>query len=445
MLLKERILKEAGAVLKTRAADMIEVVVHRRKSNVVRFAGFVFHQGVTEAGCEIYIRVILGKKIGVASTNALVSGSLDSCLKQALGIAGHVSEEPFSLSLPGPSGYSPVDSYFESTASLTGPEKVSSLSRGFKEAERLEAKQSGSFTTSAGELAVMNTNGVLAYHPYTTAHLSVVSTKGGLSGYKSALAKDVSEVDIPGVMRDSVESCISTAPQMAIEPGVYRALLEPPAVSELMHWLSYIGFGAKNFHEGTSFLSGRLGEKVTGEGVTIYDDGLDQRGMAVPFDPEGSPKRRLPLIEKGVAKGVAYGSFTGAMENRRTTGHAPFPEDTEGPLPGNIFMEGGDTKKDDMLEMLGTGILVKSFHYVNGLLNPKKTVMTGMTRHGTFLVEDGRIRCPVNPLRFTENILEAFKRIEGISKEVEVFQNNSFALSSIAVPHLLIDKFNFSS
>lgn len=444
-MLKDRILEEAKEVIGSDGADAIEVVVNRTSTNLLRFSGSFFHQGVSCSDCGIFIRAIIGKKVGVACTNRFDKASLKECLRQAVSIAEHVKEEPFLIKLPSHSSYSEINSYFEPTASITDKEKVSILSKGFKEASKYGAAQSGAFTTVTGELAVLNSNGIVAYHPYTTAHLNIVSTKEDASGARSGLEKDLSALDIRRLMSESVERCLAAAAPKEIEPGAYRAILEPAAVSELIHWLSYTGFGSKNFHEGTSFLSGRLGRKITGENVTIYDDGLDPQGLSVPFDMEGVPKKRLKLIDKGIASGVVYDTFTAALEGKRTTGHAPFPEEPEGPLPDHIFMEGGDARSGDMTEILGKGILVKSFHYVNGLVNPKETVMTGMTRHGTFFVENGKVKYPVRSLRFTENVIKAFGRIVAASKETELFPNNSFQLSSITAPYLLIDGFNFTS
>jgi len=445
-LLRDIIFEQCRVILKHGEADGVDIVVDHSRSNVVRFAGFVFHQGVTESDCKIYIRVIVGKKVGVASTNELKGEALKNCLRKALNIAKHIKEEPFQLSLPtGPITYSGINSYFEPTAAMTTNEKVSMLSRGFRAAKAYGVTQSGAFTTTVGELAVLNSKGITAYHPYTTSYLSVVSTRDDGSGQKSALCKDVSDMNATGVMNDSAERCVRASSPRPLEPGAYRVILEPPAVAELVQWLSYIGFGAKSFQEGTSFLSGRLGESVTGDNVTLYDDGLNPLGMSVPFDMEGVPKKKLLLVENGVARGVAYDGFTSALEGRRTTGHSSYPEDTEGPLPGHLFMGSGNIRPSEMIEMLDRGILVKSFHYVNGLINPRDTVMTGMTRHGTFFIDKGRVKHPVHSLRFTENIIKAFERIRGISEDMEVFPNHSFSLSSVAVPYLLIDGFNFTS
>ncbi len=442
--LKERIFEEASAIIRLRAADSTEVVIESGRTSSMRFAGSSFHQGGVKTDCAVYIRAILGRKIGVASTNSLERSALVHCLDRALRIAEHVSEEEFPLLLPGPSAYADIGSYFDSTASMDDGQKVSVISEGFRRGEASGVLHSGILFTAVGEIAVFNTNGVEAYHPYTSAFLSSISTREGSSGFCSALSKDISSIDILEVMEESADSCLKGMAPRDIAPGVYRVLLEPPAVCELIHWLAYTGFGAKNYHEGSSFMSGRLGERITGENVTIYDDGTDPRGMAVPFDLEGVGKKMTMLIERGVARGVVYDTFTSAFDRRGSTGHAPFPEDPEGPLPDHLFMERGSCPRSEMVERLGAGIVVKSFHYVNGLLNPRQTLMTGMTRHGTFYVDNGKVPYPVRPLRFTENIMEAFGRIEEISREVRVFPNHDLPLSSITVPYLLIDGFRFT-
>ncbi len=443
-MIPEELLDAARAVASSGAADAIEVVVDQNTETTLRFSNSVFHQGGTCSESETHVRVVKGARVGMASTNGTTKGALNRCLDDALNIARHVRKEPFTPVLPGPATYAPVESCFESTALMDASRMVETLYKGFKAAGSRSVLLSGALAGNAGEVAVLNSNGVNARHAYTTAHLTAVATKGEASGFKNAFTKDVSTLDVPALLEGAVDACLLGQGPSGGRAGTYRVLLEPPAVCELLYWLSYIGFGAKSFHEGTSFLSGRMGERVTGRGVTIYDDGLDEGGVTMPFDIEGSPRGRLMLIEKGVARGVAYDSFTAAAEGKQTTGNAPFPAEEEGPLPDHLFMEPGVMSPAEMLESLGNGLLIKSFHYVNGLLDPIEALMTGMTRHGTFLVEGGRIKKPLRPMRFTESVMKAFERIEGASKNVEVFPHHGFPLSSVTVPALLIDGFRFT-
>lgn len=444
-LLKDRLLEEGERVAGSKRADTIEFIANGESSSTLRFSSSRFHQGISVSDASFHIRVTLGRKIGVASTNSIERSALDRCLDEALSIARTTREEPFLLRIPGPCRYSNVSSFFASTARASNEEKAALVSAGFKEGAPSGVLHSGALATSVGEIAVVNSKGLKAYHPYTSAHLSSVASSGDASGFESFVSNDLTMIDIKGLMRASAETCLKSSSPKEAPPGVYRVLLEPAAVSELVHWLSYTGFGAKGFHDGTSFLSERLGEAVTGEKVAIYDDGLDGGGMAVPFDFEGAPKRRLSLIDRGVAAGVAYDSLTASSVGGESTGHGPFPGDNEGPFPEHLFMEGGDAAASGMLSLLGEGILVKSFHYVNGLLNPRESLMTGMTRHGTFLVRGGAVKCALRPMRFTENILEAFRRIESVSRETAVYPNGSFPLGSVSVPYILINGFSFTS
>ncbi|TAN62594.1 TldD/PmbA family protein [bacterium] len=441
---QEKIIKAARAVIKAGKGFETEVSAHAYSARVLRFAGSVFHQGASHSDSDVYVRAISKRKVGVAMCNSLSAALLKHCFEKAAGIARHVKAEPFGLTLARPRAYADINSYFKATERISPRQAASVLSKGFKKAARLGVLLSGALITKSGALSVVNSNGVEAHHPYTSAHLSVVGTKDGASGISTAFSKDMSDIDISAVTGDSVRACLLARSPKDLRPGVYRALLWPQAVSELLYWLAYIGFGSKNFHEGTSFLSGRLGEKVTGDNVTIYDDGLNPCGMSVPFDMEGVPKKKTVLIENGTAKGVVYDNFTAGSFGVKTTGNASFPEDAEGPLPSHVFMEGGLASADEMVRALDTGIIVKSFHYVNGLLSPRNSLMTGMTRHGAFYVKNGRVKYPVNPLRFTDSILSAFSRIELASRETKLFQNHDFPLSSISAPAVLIDGFSFT-
>lgn len=445
--LKERVFDEAQRLLRAGAAgaDAVEVVVSSTLSSTVRFASSVFHQGSSCSDAEVFVRVVSGRRVGVASVNSLERGDLEGCLRRALETAGRARPEPFDVALPGAQEYPQVDSYFEQTASMTYGEKAALLSEGFRRAARNRALVAGSLSTEAGSLFVFNSNGVEAFHPYTAAHLSVVAARDAQSGLGMGMTKDISRMDIPATVEEASLRCAEALSPRDFAPGACRVLLEPPAVAELLYWLSYTGFGAKTFHDGTSFMSDRLGEAVTGPLVTICDDGADPRGLSMPFDMEGVAKRRLPIIDRGVAQAVAYDSFTAAVAGMAPTGNAPFPEDTEGPMPDHIFMAPGEEAAAAMLERLGTGVLVRSFHYVNGLLDPSESLMTGMTRHGAFFVKDGKVRYPVRQMRFTENIMKAFEKIEAVSAETGLLPNHGFALSSISAPHLLIDSFNFTS
>ena len=204
----------------------------------------------------------------------------------------------------------------------------------------------------------------------------------------------------------------------AIEPGKYDVILEPPAVGEWLEYLSYIAFSGKNFEEGRSPLSGKLGQTVTGEAVTIWDNALDPRTVQHPFDYEGMPKERLTLISRGVAKAVATSHYRARRLKKRRSSGSALPSSTSYEcLPLHLFMQGGTTSEDRLIKDTKRGLLVTRFHYTN-ILDPLKTLLTGMTRDGTFLIENGEVVGPVKNLRYTENVLEALARIDGLSRRL---------------------------
>ncbi len=178
--------------------------------------------------------------------------------------------------------------------------------------------------------------------------------------------------------------------------------------------------------------------------ITILDDGLNPQTIIYPFDFEGTPKRKVMLIENGVAKGVVYDSHYGSLYKKGSTGHALPPDEVEGPLPLNLIMEPGDSSIEDMRRSIKRGIAITRFHYINGLLKPTQALMTGLTRDGTFLIEDGKIKKPLKNLRFTESILRAFSHVASISKERKLVGDPTQEMGTSYVPALLIKDFTFT-
>jgi predicted Zn-dependent protease len=186
-----------------------------------------------------------------------------------------------------------------------------------------------------------------------------------------------------------------------------------------------------------------LGERVTGDNITIWDDGHDPRGLVSPFDYEGVPKQRVPLIENGVAKNVVYDSFTaGREQGKASTGHSLPAPNTFGPIPSNLFLAPGQATKEEMLASTERGIWVTRFHYTN-TLHPVKTILTGMTRDGTFLIENGQITRPLKNLRFTQSVLEAFSRAEMLGSELKLIKIRWGGVATCA-PAAKIREFQFT-
>jgi predicted Zn-dependent protease len=325
----------------------------------------------------------------------------------------------------------------------------------------------GTYLTEGRELAVVNSLGIAAYAPSSMAFLRALPDSGKGTGYAAAWSHRAADLD-PGTLAEAaIERCELNHDQREIEPGEYEAIFGDLCVAEALLYLARHGFSGQAFEEGTSFVSGRLGEKVTGSNVTIWDDATDPRGLAVAADYEGVPKRKLSLIKEGVAAGVAYDSYTahrarvlgdgagyhtqrvpGVYGVRRSTGHASDLERTYfGPVPANLFMEGGEASLAEMLAATRRGLLLTRFHYTH-CPDPKRVVMTGTTRDGTFLIENGGIVGAVKNLRLTQSVPELFEGIELLGRPrlcQDWWSSNGMGRLSYVCPPIKVRRATFTS
>ncbi|MEW6031454.1 MAG: TldD/PmbA family protein [Bacillota bacterium] len=445
MMTRERVLEVLEKTLRFGAADQTEVVIIGGDTYLTRYATNYIHQNTAESNAEVFVRSVFGKKIGVATTNALDDGSLQGAVRASEDIARVQPDIPDFVSLPSPedAGGPVGDLVFgRSTAEFSPEDRAAAVGRVTGLAARHGFEAAGAFQTGVVRLAVGNSLGVRQYGETTRASLTAIVMGPSGSGYADGLSVEASTIDVDRVAETAVRKCRDAQEPVAVEPGDYEVILEPAAVADLVGFLGYLGLGALALQEGRSFASGRLGQKVTGEDFTLWDDGSDPAGLPFPFDFEGVRRRKVVLIESGVVKNVVYDSFTAGREaGRKSTGHALPPMYHYGPLPLNMFVKTGDATLEEMVKGTRRGLLVTRFHYTNPL-HPVLTTITGMTRDGTFLIEEGRVKGPVKNLRFTNSILDALSEIEAVSSEARL--SEMFGLGAISAPAMKLRKFTFT-
>lgn len=444
MIGKERIHTTLSSILKGSGADQTEAVFIGSENGLTRFANSFIHQNVSETNSKTYFRAILGKKIGVAVTNSFKRDDLKKALENAIEIARNQKENPDFTTLPSKQKYARVKTHFKRTASFTPAQRASEVKKIFDSAARHNLTVAGSFATGESEVAVMNTNGVKCYQPLSAATINVVVMSENSSGYAEDLNRDVSQIDVEKLAETAIGKCLDSKNPKSVEPGEYDVILENTAVANLLEWMNYIGFGSKSFQEKTSFLTDRMGQKIMGDSVSIYDDGNVDSAIAFPFDFEGVTKKKVSLIQKGVAKAVVYDSITANKDKVKSTGHALPPDEAEGALCLNLFVKAGNSSREKMIESCEKGLLITRFHYINGLLDTRNALMTGMTRDGTFWIENGKIQHGVKNLRFTESMLKAFSNVEQISRDRKIVNSWWEDLGCIVCPSMLIKNFKFT-
>jgi len=438
----DALLKET---LASSPADETELVARCGTNRLTRFAGSVIHQNVSEEDCTVTVRVAVGKRIGVASTNRLGADALAEAVRQATEVARAGPEDPDFPGLPKSERAPEADTYSEATALMSPSARAEAVARAVAIAAEKGTTLSGAYRVGDFRFAVMNTSGTEQEYYGTDAFLSVYATDDdGVAGSAVGYAKGIEGIDVEATARRAVDKCVAGADPVAIDYEPLDVIIEPSAVASVMSWLGFTAFSAKQVQEGFSFMNGRFGEQVMGENITIRDDGLDPAGVPVPFDYEGVPKRPVSIIERGIARSPVYDSLTAVKDSVESTGHAATAAFRGGPAPSNLFIEPGDKTKDELISMVDRGLLVTSFHYVNGLLDTRKALFTGMTRAGTFLVEGGKIVRPVKNLRWTDSMMRVFSNVDAMTQKREVVGSAWGAIGSVTSPTMLIRGFKFT-
>jgi PmbA protein len=442
MLGEEKIREITAKVLGLSQADQTEVLVFSDDSQLTRFANSYIHQNVAERDVHVRVRAVVGKRIGVASTNDLSGESLEKLVGTAVEVAKLQLENPDFISLPEPSPIPEVKAFSEATSGFTPEARAQAVGDICRRAVENDLVASGAFSTSVQEIAVANSLGVFAYFPTTLADLKTVIMGDDSSGYGASTAWDVEQLDAEAVGGEAVDKALRGRNPREIEPGRYTVILEEYATEDILEMLSYVGLGALAVQEGRSFMCDRFGEQIVGSAISLWDDGLDLRGLPLPFDFEGVPKRRVPLIENGIAMNVVYDSYTAGKEGKASTGHGLPAPNTFGPLPINMFMAPGQATLEEMIASTEQGILVTRFWYTRPV-HPKLAIITGMTRDGTFLIEKGEVAYPVKNLRFTQSYLDALGSVEMIGRTTKLIRSD-FELNGNHVPALKLGEFEFT-
>ncbi len=444
MIGESKILSELRSVIQRSEAEQTEAIFVGKDFGLTRFANSYIHQNVAESNTTIFFRTAVDGKIGITSTNSFKKANMLAAMRNSIEIAKLQPAYPDFKGFPKPSPYKKIETYFEPTARYTPKQRAEVIKKICKQADNSKVTVAGAYSTSTSELAVVNTLGVAAYQPVTSASINIIAMSDTSSGFASGLSRRVVKLPFDSLAETAIQKCLDSQNPTELPPGKYDVILEPSAVAEIMNWMTYIGFGAKPYMENTSFMSKKLGKKAMSPEISIYDDGNNTSGIAIPFDFEGVPKKKVFLIKKGMIGKPVYDSLYAARVGVRSTGHAMPPGGDEGPMAGNIFISSGKKSKESLISMVKNGILVTRFHYINGLLNTTKTVMTGMTRDGTFLIKNGKIVGAVKNLRFTESITKAFSRVGGVSRETQLIPNWWDDIGCCSSPSIYIKRFNFS-
>lgn len=442
MLGPEKIREITNQVLSFSKAEQTEVVFQGTDSALTRFANSAIHQNVAESDTQVRVRVIYGKKTGVSSSNDLSPDKLKSMVDTARAIAQLQRENPDLKALPGPAPIEPVEAYADATANFTPEQRAQVVGVLCKKAKEKGVTAAGAFSTTGFEVAVANSLGVFAYHAGTVADINTVMMSDTGSGYAAFTHQDARKVNAEAVANEAITKALKARNPGALDAGEYTVLLEEYAVDDILSFLGRLSFSALAVQEDRSFVKNKFGKQVMDARVTLWDDGRSPDTIPLPFDFEGVPRRPVTFVDQGIARGVVYDSATAQKDGQPSTGHSLPAPNSMGPLPLNMFLAPGAVDKYEAIKSVQRGIWVTRFWYTRPV-HPLQVLVTGMTRDGTFLIENGEITRPVRNFRFTTGYLDALNHIRAIGRETKLI-GSEWGIGASRVPALLVDGWNFT-
>jgi predicted Zn-dependent protease len=427
-------------VLKYSTADETELMVSSSAFALTRFANNIIHQNVSEESTMLSVRVVTEGRMARASTNKFDEQSIRQTCEGVLALARLQPPDPELLPMPGPQTYRAVSRFFHETAELSPATRAATVASVIKRAEKSRLTAAGIFSSGASAYGLFNSRGLSAFHEETLAEFSVTMLGREGSGWAKKTSPYWPEVEPQELAERAAQKALHSKNPQEIAPGKYTVILEPAAVLDLLGFL-VLDFSGLAVHEQRSCLTGRVGEKVFGDNISLRDDVFHPSQTGAPFDGEGIPRQRVAIVKRGVVKSLVYARQTAQKMGKQPTGHGfPLPNEL-GEAPLNIVMEGERSSLEDMVKSTAKGLLITRFWYIREV-DPYQKILTGMTRDGTFWIEDGQVQHAVKNLRFNQSIVEMLRQVEMLGQPQRTAGEESFEM---VVPAMKIHEFNFSS
>lgn len=424
---------------RARGVSEIEAIIAGEEQALTRFANNVIHQNVAERTIHISVRPLIEGRTARASTNRTDPASIRAVVEEAIAVTRLTEPDPELLPLTVPAAVAPVDRHFEATARSTPDGRARAVAEAIDVVRGHGQTAAGIYSTGESTLSLFNSRGVALHHRETMARFSITAMDRDSSGWAKASACDARAIAPRELALRAAEKAARSRAPREIAPGRYTVILEPAAVLDLAGQMA-MDFSATALRDGRSFLNDRLGTKLFGDNISVYDDARHIGQSGAPFDAEGVPRRRLTLVERGVVREVACCRHAAALDSVEPTGHGfPLPNET-GEAPMNIVFSGGETPLEDMIATTARGILVTRLWYIREV-DPYEKIFTGMTRDGTFLIEDGRVACGLLNFRFNQSLIEMLSGVEELSPAVRASGEETF---DMVVPAMKVRDFNFT-
>jgi PmbA protein len=440
MLRRQRAEEIFRTVQKWSTADETEAMITSTDYSLTRFANNNIHQNMAEEGTSLSVRAVVDHRTARAATNKFDEQSIRSACEHALTLARLQPPDPDLLPMPGPQMYRSVDRCHQETAGLSPQVRAETVRGVIERAQKDNLIAAGVFSSGMTATALFNSRGLHAFHEESISEFSVTMLGATSSGWAKKSAHQWQELE-PEILADrAARKALESTEPREVAPGKYTVILEPAAVLDLLGFL-VLDFSGLAVLEKRSCFTGRVDQKLLGDDINIRDDAYHPTQGGAPFDGEGMPRQRVQLVESGVIKNLVYARQTAHKVGTTPTGHGfPLPNEF-GEAPMNIVMEGGKASVDEMVRSTERGLLVTRVWYIREV-DPFQKILTGMTRDGTFWIEDGKAQYGVRNFRFNQSIIEMLKQVEMMSTPQRAAGEESFEM---VLPAMKVRDFNLTS
>ena len=457
-------------IKKLSSADEVEVLISGGRFALTRFANNIIHQNMEDENHVVSVRTAFGGRTARATTNKFDDESLRRVVESSEALAKVQHPDPDLLPMPdsreaaggalrlrsgqaseGVRATQIPSRYFTETAALTPQLRADGVKKIVDIAQKHKLTTAGIFSSSESVEGIFNSRGLSNWHTQTLAEVSITMLGADSSGWQKANSPDVANLDPLRLAETAAKKALDSTHPAEIQPGKYTVILEPSAVLDIVGFMFW-DYSGMAILDQRSFLTGRIGSQLFGENITIWDDVTHPLQTGCPFDGEGVRRLRVPLVENGIVKRVVYARTTAERMKRseqkdkvghiEATGHGfPLPNET-GEMPLNIVFATLQNPQtlSEMIASTERGVLVTRLWYIREV-DPYEKMVTGMTRDGTFLVENGRVRQGVRNFRFNQSLIHMLSNVEAMSVPRRSCGEESF---DMVVPAMKIRDFNFT-
>jgi predicted Zn-dependent protease len=459
MLTRERASDIFDRIRRFAAADEVEVLFSSSRFALTRFANNTIHQNVEEENCLASIRTNFGGRTARATANQFDDDSLRRAVEASDSLARVQEPDPDLLPMPDSREAGDQDAdknvratrFFAQTAAIAPGERANVIGQMVAVADKHKLTTAGIYSTSESLEGIFNSRGLARWHTQTLAEISITMLAEDSSGWQKLNSPDVRNLDPLQLAERAARKAIESARPREIPPGKYTVVLEPSAALDIVGFMFW-DYSGMAILDQRSFLNDRIGTKLFGDNINIWDDAGHPLQAGSPFDGEGVRRQRVQMVENGVVKRVVYARGTAARMKKseyvskvgpiEATGHGfPLPNEM-GEMPLNVVFgaSGNPQSVDQMVASTERGILVTRLWYIREV-DPYEKIVTGMTRDGTFLIENGKVQCGLRNFRFNQSLIAMLSNVEAMGVPVRACGEESF---DMVVPALKVREFNFT-